>query len=115
MYADRESPAMTEAIAETRRRRGVQEAYNAEHGITPTTVSKAIEAMLVRTAAEKREAAAVETAALRQGLNLFVPAQRRKLVKALEREMTEHADRLEYEQAAAIRDEIAALRAQFGT
>jgi excinuclease ABC subunit B len=105
---------MTLAISETRRRRELQEAYNTQHGITPTTVSKAIEAMLVRTAAEKMDAAETEIAVLRQGVNLFAAEQRNMLLKALKREMAEHADRLEYEAAAAIRDEIAGIKAQYG-
>ena len=114
MYADRESPAMTVAIGETKRRRELQEAYNTQHGITPTTVSKAIEAMLVRQATEKMDAAGTESAVLRQGLNLFDAGQRHKLIKALQREMADHADRLEYEAAAAIRDEIQQIKTQYG-
>ncbi|MDR3284564.1 MAG: UvrB/UvrC motif-containing protein, partial [Treponema sp.] len=51
---------------------------------------------------------------LRQGLNLFAPADRKKLIKAMEKQMSDYADRLEYEQAAVIRDEIAAIKAQYG-
>lgn len=114
MYADRISPAMQEAIDETRRRRSIQQQYNEEHGITPKTVSKAIEDILVRQMEEKKEAVKVETEVLRQGINLFVPAQRHKLIKILEKEMIAHADALEFEEAAAIRDEIESIKQQYG-
>lgn len=114
MYADRVSPAMQEALEETRRRRSIQQEYNEAHGITPKTVSKAIEDILVRQAEEKKENVRIETGALRQGVNLFVPAQRRKLLKALEKEMIAHADALEFEEAAALRDEIEDIKRQFG-
>ncbi len=114
MYADRMSPAMQEALEETRRRRSIQQEYNEAHGITPKTVSKAIEDILVRQAEEKKENVRIETGALRQGVNLFVPAQRRKLLKALEKEMIAHADALEFEEAAALRDEIDDIKRQFG-
>jgi excinuclease ABC subunit B len=56
-----------------------------------------------------------EISVLRQGLNLFAPTERKMLLKALAKEMSDHADRLEYEAAAAIRDEIAEIRRQYGT
>jgi excinuclease ABC subunit B len=114
MYADKESDAMRTAIEETTRRREVQAAFNAEHGITPTTIYKAVEDMLVRQSAEKKEEAEIEISVLKQGVNLFVPAQRKRLIKALKKQMMEHADRLEYEEAAAIRDEIEQIKAQYG-
>jgi excinuclease ABC subunit B len=106
MYADRMSDAMREAIAETERRRKVQIAYNREHGITPITVKKAIADILVRHAAEDKDAAATSIEVLKRSYNVLIPAQRKQLIRALEGEMLEHAKNLEFEQAAAIRDEI---------
>ncbi|MDR0387714.1 MAG: excinuclease ABC subunit B [Treponema sp.] len=114
MYADRESDAMRAAIAETEYRRSVQTAYNRKHGITPTTVKKAIADILTRHAAEEQDAAAASIEVLKKSYNVLVPAQRKQLVAALEAEMLEHAKNLEFEQAAAIRDEIQKIR-EIGT
>ena len=115
MYADRMSPAMKEAIDETNHRREVQQAFNEAHGITPRTVSKAIDDMLVRQEKEKEMDAATEMNVLIKAHNLFNPADRKKLFRALESQMTEHAERLEFEEAAAIRDTIEELKRQYGT
>ena len=114
MYADRMSPAMKEAIDETKHRREVQSAYNEKHGITPKTVSKAIDDMLVREKQEKELDAQTEMSVLLNGYNLFSPKERGKLYKALEKQMNEHAERLEFELAASIRDKILALKEQYG-
>ncbi|MDR3115754.1 MAG: excinuclease ABC subunit B [Treponema sp.] len=106
MYADRMSDAMDQAIAETRRRRQIQTAYNQAHGITPTTVKKAIADILVRHATEEKDAAALSIEVLKKSYNLLIPSQRKQLIAALNGEMLEHAKKLEFEQAAAIRDEI---------
>jgi excinuclease ABC subunit B len=111
MYADRMSDAMGEAIAETERRRQIQMAYNREHGITPATVKKAIADILVRHAAEEKDAAAASIEVLKRSYNILIPAQRKQLIAALQNEMLEHAKRLEFEQAAALRDEIERIRA----
>ncbi|GHV75704.1 UvrABC system protein B [Spirochaetia bacterium] len=107
MYADRMSDAMTAAIAETERRRNIQMDYNNAHGITPTTVKKAIADILTRHAEEQQDAAATTVEVLKRSYNVLIPAQRKLLIRALEGEMLEHAKNLEYELAAAIRDEIA--------
>ncbi|MDR1429064.1 MAG: excinuclease ABC subunit B [Spirochaetaceae bacterium] len=109
MYADRMSDAMREAIRETERRREAQTAYNNEHGITPATVKKAIAGILIRHAEEEKDAASASIEVLKKSYNIFVPAQRKKLIKALETEMLEHAKNLEFEEAAALRDEIARI------
>jgi len=114
MYADRVSDAMKTAIAETERRRAIQMEYNEKHGITPTTVKKAITDILQRHAAEERDAAASSVEVLKKSYNVIIPAERKKLISALEREMLEHAKNLEFEQAAAIRDEIKKIK-EIGT
>jgi excinuclease ABC subunit B len=110
MYADRMSDAMKQAIAETERRRSIQMAYNEAHGITPATVKKAIADILVRHQEEEKVAAVTSVEVLEKSYNILIPAQRQQLIKALEAEMLEHAKRLEFEQAAAIRDEIERIK-----
>ena len=100
MYADHMSAAMEDSIKETKHRREVQEAYNKEHGITPTTISKAVEDILEHEKEEAREEAQMDLEVLKQGLNLFRAADRKKLIKRLTEEMSACAERMEYEQAA---------------
>lgn len=114
MYADRMSDAMKEAITETKRRRAIQEAYNKEHGITPTTIKKAVEDILEHKTQEAKEEAELQLDVLKKSANLFVPKERRKLIEALKKQMNEYAENLEYEQAAIIRDQIADIEKQYG-
>ena len=113
MYADRVSDAMKEALDETKRRRSIQEAYNKEHGITPKTVAKAVGDILVRQNEEKKEIVHTELSVIKAATNMFIPGQRKKLLKAMEKQMAEHAERLEFEEAAVIRDEIEEIKRQF--
>ncbi len=110
MYADRESDAMCEAIRETERRRAIQTAYNEAHGITPSTIKKAIHDILTRTREDHREDQRQSIEILKKSYNVAVPSQRKALIKALEVEMLEKAKNLEFEQAAVLRDEIAELK-----
>ncbi|MFZ4615744.1 MAG: excinuclease ABC subunit UvrB [Rectinemataceae bacterium] len=110
LYADRMSAAMATAIDETSRRRAVQEAWNAEHGITPITIKKAINDILERHHEERETQAGTEIEILRSSHNLLVPEQKKSLIRALEARMLEHAKNLEFEQAALIRDEIERVR-----
>jgi len=114
MYADRMSDAMKEAIDETKRRRSIQEAYNKEHGITTKTIKKAVEDILVHEKTDAEETAQVNLAVLKKSANLFVPAQRKKLLAALRKEMEDCAERLDYEQAAVIRDQILDIEKTYG-
>lgn len=115
MYADTISPAMKEAIAETEHRRKIQSEYNKKHNITPETVHKAIKDILVRQEKNVEENIAIETKALRKSFNPLNPKERKKLIKALEQQMFEHAERLEYEEAAALRNEIEDIKKRYGS
>ena len=114
MYADHMSPAMKEAIEETKHRREIQEAYNKVHGITPQTVSKAVQDILVHEKKDAEENAEVQLEVLKSSANLMNASERKKLIKALTKEMSDCADRMEYEQAAVIRDQIREIEATYG-
>lgn len=114
MYADRMSDAMKEAIEETKHRREIQEAYNREHGITPQTIKKEITDILEHQKEDAEENAKMTVETLKKTANLFDKKQRAKLINALKQEMSECAERLEYEQAAALRDQIKEIEAQYG-
>lgn len=114
MYADRMSDAMKEAISETKRRRSIQEEYNKANGITPHTISKAVEDILVHTKLETEENQKFELDLLKKTANLFDKKQRKKLLDALKKEMEEAADRWDYETAATIRDQIQEIEKTYG-
>ncbi|MBR1919065.1 MAG: excinuclease ABC subunit B [Spirochaetales bacterium] len=110
MYADMMSDAMRQAIVETEHRREVQNEYNIAHGITPQTIRKAVEDLIERQEEEKSELQEAEMKIQRAGYNLLVESERKKYMKALEREMLECAKNLEFERAAILRDEIELIK-----
>lgn len=110
MYADRMSDAMEEAIRETRRRRAVQQDYNEKNGITPKTIVKAIQDMIIREKQEKQAIQQDEIKVLKSNYNLLLASDRKRYIHDLEREMLERAKNLEFEQAALLRDEIDAVK-----
>ena len=114
MYADHMSAAMEESINETKHRREIQQKYNQEHGITPKTIKKAVEDILVHEKADAEDGASMNLEVLKNGVNLFNASDRKKLIKALQKEMTECADRMEYEQAALYRDQINEIIEKYG-
>jgi carbon-monoxide dehydrogenase large subunit len=102
LYAERVTEAMRRAIDETARRRAIQAAHNAQHGITPTGIQKAIRDLSarLRLTAEARPADA--------------PVGKEdvaRLILDLERQMRQAAQSLQYERAALLRDQVHALRA----
>ncbi|WP_165235007.1 excinuclease ABC subunit UvrB [Aquisphaera insulae] len=103
LYADKVTPSMQRAIDETKRRRELQQAYNAKHGITPETIHKAIR----RGIEEEIQARQV----VRQAVGRDeVTEANEEFLAALEAEMLEAAEKLEFERAAALRDRIQQLR-----
>ncbi len=108
LYADRMTDSMKRAIDETTRRRGVQQAYNDDHGITPETIVKPIAMSLARIV----DADYVDLTATDEPLDaLGGPEEFEALVARLERQMRDAAQKFEFEKAAALRDQIRALKA----
>ncbi len=108
MYADNMTESMQVAIEETSRRRVIQEKYNAEHGIVPQTIIKGIRDINDRLRAVA-EAAGVYAEPQRQ-LSDMSQAEVAKLVAQLETDMRAAARELDFERAAAMRDEIRDIR-----
>ncbi|MBV8148268.1 MAG: excinuclease ABC subunit UvrB [Candidatus Eremiobacteraeota bacterium] len=107
MYADAVTESMARAIGETRRRREMQLAYNAEHGIEPRSVRKEVRDILSMVGATEETAAKLKLERLPREVALRTAAE-------LERKMRECAANLEFEKAAALRDELIELRKQIG-
>jgi excinuclease ABC subunit B len=99
LYADEITGSMERALAETKRRREAQVKYNAEHGITPIAIKKAIESIVAdveETGEEFKELINIEE----------LP----KMIKEKEAEMKRLATELNFEEAALVRDEVKQLK-----
>jgi excinuclease ABC subunit B len=107
LYADRMTDSMRKAIDETERRRGVQEAYNVEHGITPASIVKNIDDVL--SSVYERDYVTVPKAVDERDA-FQTQAELDAFIAKLEREMREAAARLEFERAASLRDRLRRLR-----
>src|SRR5262252_9541881 len=119
MYADRVTDSMRRAIGETQRRRQLQVAYNAEHGIEPQTIRKAVNDILAHL--RPAEGAPVPGEGRRRGrpgaaqrlrdeLVDLPPTELGRLIQTLEEEMHEAAADLRFEYAARLRDEVNELK-----
>ena len=97
MYADKITGSMQKAIDETTRRRGIQKAFNKTHGITPTSIVKAV--------SQTFEKAQNEDVA--EAIN---PKDAEKLIKKMTKKMHQAADKFNFEKAAELRDEIKLIR-----
>ena len=106
LYADSETRSMREALEETRRRREKQRSYNAEHGITPQSVRKESGNALYEL---HREITDKDRAAEEPTLYAVDSGNMKKEVARLTRAMRKAAEALEFEEAARLRDRIAAL------
>lgn len=122
LYADKITKAMQKALDETHRRRQVQQAYNERHGITPQTIRKEIQDIMydARDNAPKeqyieeyRGKLIINDDAIEADLNLHNPKELSRHINQLEREMLDHAQNLEFEEAATLRDEIERLKREF--
>ncbi len=107
MYADKITNSMQKAMGETSRRRVKQVAYNEQHGITPKGVKKAIKDIMEGAyGVGKKQGAYGKVAEEIPDYMAMTPAQIEKQIKSLEQKMYKHAQNMEFEEAAKIRDEI---------
>ena len=101
MYADRITDSMKAAIDETYRRRQIQEAYNKEHNITPTTIKKAVRDLIAIS-----KAASEESKKLEKDPESMEDKELEKLAKDLDKAMKKAATELNFEEAARLRDRL---------
>jgi excinuclease ABC subunit B len=111
-YADKETDSMKKTLAETKRRRKIQMAYNKEHGITPATIKKQIRELL--TTVYEADYYTVPVAA-EEGQTYLEPAAIPRKIVELEKLMVTYAQKYEYEKAAELRDQVRVLRDRLKT
>lgn len=105
MYADVMTDSMRNAIEETNRRREIQEAYNEEHGITPTTIKKAVRDLIAVS-----KAVAETEVKLKKDPESMSKEELKNLISQLEKQMRQAAADLNFEQAAELRDKMIELK-----
>jgi excinuclease ABC subunit B len=107
LYAEAMTDSMKAAIAETNRRRGLQEEFNREHGITPQSIRKGIDEVL----ASVYERDYFDFTKIAEDKEVYLsPQKRRQKIEELEKQMRAAAKGLEFEKAARLRDEIARIK-----
>ncbi len=109
MYADKMTDSMKRAIDETNRRREIQSNYNKEHNIKPASIIKQVRDLTDRVKAQVAEEKAVEQPSAISPADLSI-SELDRMVKELEKNMKAAAKDLEFEKAAALRDQIIELR-----
>ena len=105
MYADVMTDSMRNAIEETNRRREIQKAYNKEHGITPTTIKKAVRDLIAVS-----KAVAETEVKLKKDPESMSKKELTNLISQLEKQMRQAAADLNFEQAAELRDKMIELK-----
>lgn len=115
LYGDKITSSMQRAIQETERRREKQQAYNEAHGIVPTGLNKKIDDILQlgRPTAKGKGRASRKAAEPAAEYMALTPKALEQKIRELESQMMTHAQNLEFEEAAILRDQIHALREQF--
>jgi len=104
LYADRTTDSMAKALAETNRRRALQEAYNTEHGITPESITRAIDDLLGTPLAADYSTVPLEE---EEAEEIFEDQEALVAeIARLDRAMRAAAEKLDFEEAAALRDRI---------
>ncbi len=112
LYADRMTDSMRKAIDETERRRAKQIAHNTERGIVPRGIFKEVRDLIDGVAAERSGKDDLKSAQQAAEVEALSEKDLGKRIKALEKQMLEHARNLEFEKAARVRDQLALLREQ---
>jgi excinuclease ABC subunit B len=107
LYANHMTDSMKRAIDETNRRRAIQQKHNEERGIVPTSIIKQVRDLTDRVKSMVEDEAQIEGAV---DLSLLPKEDINKMIKELEKEMKSAAQALEFEKAAALRDQISELR-----
>ena len=110
LYADHITDSMQRAMSETERRRARQLAFNAEHGITPRGIVKKVRDLIDGVYSEKAGKEALRQEQQRAWVEDVEEKDLSREIRKLEKQMFEHAKNLEFEQAARVRDQLAALR-----
>lgn len=105
MYADVITDSMRHAIEETQRRREIQKKYNDEHGITPTTIKKAVRDLIAIS-----KAATEPKADMEKDIESMSHKELEKLLKELSKQMHKAAAELDFERAAELRDRIIEIK-----
>ena len=108
LYADSITDSMKRAMEETERRRGLQAAFNKEHGITPQSIVKALGSPLIKI----YEADYVDLPLAAESSGGYGPAELARRIRKLQKEMKQAAERLDFEAAAELRDRIRELQNQ---
>jgi excinuclease ABC subunit B len=112
LYADQMTDSMKQAIGETDRRRARQTAHNLAEGITPVSIVKRIKEMIDGVYSDKSAKEELRAAKEAAATEVLSEKDLGKRIKLLEKQMLEHARNLEFEKAARLRDQLAALREQ---
>jgi excinuclease ABC subunit B len=112
LYADRITDSMQRALDETGRRRTRQIAHNLAAGITPRSIMKKVRDLIDGVYSEKSAKDDLKRASQALAVEALSERDLGKRIKQLERQMLEHARNLEFEKAAQVRDQLAALREQ---
>jgi excinuclease ABC subunit B len=112
LYADKMTDSMRRAIDETERRRAKQIAHNLAMGITPKALNKKVRDLIDGVVSDKTAKDELKAAQAAAELEAMSEKDLGKRIKALEKQMLDHARNLEFEKAARVRDQLALLREQ---
>lgn len=110
MYANRITDSMKSAIDETKRRRSIQIAYNEEHGIVPQTITKAVVDIAQSVSADSADESSQD---VNRKLAQFSREETLRIISELEDEMVQASERMDFEAAAKVRDQLIKVKACF--